>query len=209
MSSGTYSAWSMNTRIPSRESSGTRRPFTTIWPSRPTNWDHDTTFHNILEKLSPQQVQGSTWDPDSIMEYEFEPGLIDEPEQYDINGLIAAGNALSSRQEMGPQVVSAVASVAEDAAAVPARGRRPRRRSADRFRNQAHGVPEIQDRDEGRIGHDARAVRRYQWRAAISLWRRRQRRGAKCELSATSFLKAVSTSRAFVSCIRARPARYR
>ena len=53
----------------------------------PNNWDHDTTFNNILRKLSQQQVQGSSWDPDSIMEYEFEPGLIDEPEQYDINGL--------------------------------------------------------------------------------------------------------------------------
>ena len=57
--------------------------------SRPPNsWDHATTFHNILEKLSQQQVQGSTWDPDSIMEYEFEPGLVDEPEKYDVNGLI-------------------------------------------------------------------------------------------------------------------------
>lgn len=54
----------------------------------PNNWSHDTTFHNILEKLSTQQVQGSTWDPDSIMEYEFEPGLIDEPQQYDVNGLV-------------------------------------------------------------------------------------------------------------------------
>jgi len=54
----------------------------------PNGWDHATTFHNILEKLSPQQVQGSQWDPDSIMEYEFEPGLIDEPEQYDVNGLV-------------------------------------------------------------------------------------------------------------------------
>lgn len=53
----------------------------------PNGWDHDTTFHNILEKLTAQQVQGSTWDPDSIMEYEFEPGLIDEPEQFDVNGL--------------------------------------------------------------------------------------------------------------------------
>lgn len=53
----------------------------------PNNWDHETTFHNILEKLSTQQVQGSNWDPDSIMEYEFEAGLIDEPQQYDINGL--------------------------------------------------------------------------------------------------------------------------
>lgn len=57
----------------------------------PNNWDRATTYRNILEKLSPQQVQGSTWDPDSIMEYEFEPGLIDEPDQYDINGLYPPG----------------------------------------------------------------------------------------------------------------------
>jgi hypothetical protein len=53
----------------------------------PNSWSRQTTFHNILEKLSTQQVQGSSWDPDSIMEYEFEPGLIDEPEKYDQNGL--------------------------------------------------------------------------------------------------------------------------
>jgi hypothetical protein len=57
----------------------------------PNNWDPDTTFHNILEKLTAQQVQGSSWDPDSIMEYEFEPGLIDEPQEYDVNGLFPPG----------------------------------------------------------------------------------------------------------------------
>jgi hypothetical protein len=57
----------------------------------PNSWDHDTTFHNILEKLTAQQVQGSAWDPDSIMEYEFEPGLIDEPDKYDVNGLVPPG----------------------------------------------------------------------------------------------------------------------
>lgn len=57
----------------------------------PNFWDRQTTFHNILEKLTPQQVQGSAWDPDSIMEYEFDPGLIDEPEQYDIGGLKPPG----------------------------------------------------------------------------------------------------------------------
>src|SRR4051812_2677218 len=57
----------------------------------PNGWDHDTTFHNILEKLSPQQVQGSAWDPDSIMEYEFEPGLIAEPKQYETGGLVPPG----------------------------------------------------------------------------------------------------------------------
>jgi len=54
----------------------------------PNNWSRQTTFHNILEKLDPQQVQGSAWDPDSIMEYEFEPGLIDEPDRYDVEGLV-------------------------------------------------------------------------------------------------------------------------
>ena len=54
----------------------------------PNKWDRTTTFHNILQKLSQQQVQGSTWDPDSIMEYEFEPGLIAMPERYDREGLV-------------------------------------------------------------------------------------------------------------------------
>jgi len=57
----------------------------------PNRWSRATTFHNILKKLSTDQVQGSSWDPDSIMEYEFEPGLIDEPEQYDVNGLVPPG----------------------------------------------------------------------------------------------------------------------
>jgi len=57
----------------------------------PNSWSRAKTFQNILEKLSTQQVQGSSWDPDSIMEYEFEPGLIDEPEKYDVNGLTPPG----------------------------------------------------------------------------------------------------------------------
>ena len=65
----------------------------------PNNWDHDTTYHNILEKLAPQQVQGSMWDPNSIMEYEFDPGLIDEPEQYDINGLTPPGTLSAADKE--------------------------------------------------------------------------------------------------------------
>src|SRR5438105_2457871 len=57
----------------------------------PNSWSRAKTFHNILEKLSTQDVQGSAWDPDSIMEYEFEAGLIDEPEQYDEGGLRPPG----------------------------------------------------------------------------------------------------------------------
>ena len=65
----------------------------------PNGWDHATTYHNILEKLSTSQVQGSKWDPDSIMEYEFEPGLIAEPKQYDINGLTPPGTLSDADKE--------------------------------------------------------------------------------------------------------------
>ncbi len=65
----------------------------------PNSWDKPTTFHNILEKLTSQQVQGSTWDPDSIMEYEFEAGLIDEPEKFDINGLTPPGKLSTADKE--------------------------------------------------------------------------------------------------------------
>lgn len=61
----------------------------------PNNWDRQTTFHNILEKLDPRQTQGSQWDPNSIMEYQFDPGLIDEPEQYDLRGLVPPGTLSS------------------------------------------------------------------------------------------------------------------
>lgn len=57
----------------------------------PNSWPRETTFHNILEKLDPQVVQGSSWDPDSIMEYEFEPGLIARPAKYDAEGLRPPG----------------------------------------------------------------------------------------------------------------------
>jgi len=65
----------------------------------PNNWDRATTYHNVLEKLTPQQVQGSTWDPDSIMQYEFDPGLVDEPEQYDLNGLYPPGTLSKADKE--------------------------------------------------------------------------------------------------------------
>jgi hypothetical protein len=48
----------------------------------PNNWNRTMTFNNVLRKLSTNEVSGSTWDPDSIMEYEFGPGLILEPAEY-------------------------------------------------------------------------------------------------------------------------------
>lgn len=48
----------------------------------PNNWDRQKTYYNIIRKISPDTVQGSNWDPDSIMHYPFEAGLIEEPEEY-------------------------------------------------------------------------------------------------------------------------------
>jgi hypothetical protein len=56
----------------------------------PNNWDRETTFFNIIRKIDPDQVQGSNWDPDSVMHYPFEAGLIKEPAEYR-DGLRPAG----------------------------------------------------------------------------------------------------------------------
>jgi hypothetical protein len=61
----------------------------------PNSWSREKTFHNIIRKIAADTVQGSNWDPDSIMHYPFGPGLIKEPSQYR-NGLTPAGG-LSAR----------------------------------------------------------------------------------------------------------------
>ncbi|HSH47035.1 MAG TPA: hypothetical protein VK991_00380, partial [Halomonas sp.] len=48
----------------------------------PNYWSRETTFHNVLRKLPAAEVEGSPWDPDSIMHYGFPAGLIVEPEAY-------------------------------------------------------------------------------------------------------------------------------
>lgn len=56
----------------------------------PNNWSRETTHHNIIRKLLPNSVHGSAWDPDSVMHYAFEAGLIAAPEKYK-TGLTPAG----------------------------------------------------------------------------------------------------------------------
>jgi len=63
----------------------------------PNRWSRQKTFDNIIDKIQADAVQGSSWDPDSIMHYPFEPGLIREPERYR-NGLTPAGG-LSARDK--------------------------------------------------------------------------------------------------------------
>lgn len=42
----------------------------------PNNWTREMTYYNIIRKIPADKVQGSNWDPNSIMEYSFEAGLI-------------------------------------------------------------------------------------------------------------------------------------
>lgn len=53
----------------------------------PNYWTRDETFHNILRQIPRAQVEGSNWDPTSIMHYSFEPGLIASPQPYDREGV--------------------------------------------------------------------------------------------------------------------------
>lgn len=57
----------------------------------PNSWSTATIYANILNKMAPDAVDGSSWDPSSIMHYAFEPGLIDEPQEYDVAGLYPPG----------------------------------------------------------------------------------------------------------------------
>lgn len=57
----------------------------------PNNWDDGQIARNILDKIPAKAVKGSEWDPDSVMEYEFEPGLVREPARYFATGLKPAG----------------------------------------------------------------------------------------------------------------------
>jgi hypothetical protein len=62
----------------------------------PNNWPREKTRWNILRKIEPDTVQGSNWDPHSIMHYPFQAGLILEPERYRTQPLRPAGG-LSAR----------------------------------------------------------------------------------------------------------------
>jgi hypothetical protein len=48
----------------------------------PNNWDADVTRFNILRALSHGEVEGSDWDRNSVMHYQFDAGLIREPVEF-------------------------------------------------------------------------------------------------------------------------------
>lgn len=56
----------------------------------PNFWTRAQTQSNVLDKFATNEVDGSAWDPDSVMEYWFPKGLITEPAKYH-DGLMPAG----------------------------------------------------------------------------------------------------------------------
>jgi hypothetical protein len=63
----------------------------------PNNWDRAKTHFNIIRKIDPDEIQGSSWDRNSVMHYPFKAGLIKEPVELR-NGLQPAGG-LSERDK--------------------------------------------------------------------------------------------------------------
>lgn len=57
----------------------------------PNEWSKKETDSNIISKIDKKEVNGSNWDPDSIMHYPFEKGLIKKPEEYAAKDLEPAG----------------------------------------------------------------------------------------------------------------------
>jgi hypothetical protein len=57
----------------------------------PNFWNAHDVDENILDKLPSGKLTGSPWDPKSIMEYEFDPGLILKPAEYNEKGVNPPG----------------------------------------------------------------------------------------------------------------------
>ncbi len=68
------------------------------WARRTQGWDRNKTFWNIIRHITPDEVEGSGWDPDSVMHYPFIAGLILKPEKYRTVPLRPAGG-LSDRDK--------------------------------------------------------------------------------------------------------------
>jgi hypothetical protein len=57
------------------------------WALRTQGWDRPTTDHNILNKIQPGDVVGTTWDPTSVMHYGFDARLIAAPPPHNQKGI--------------------------------------------------------------------------------------------------------------------------
>lgn len=63
----------------------------------PNSWSREQTFQNIIEKIMADTVQGSAWDPNSVMHCQFDAGMILKPAKFK-TGLTPKGG-LSARDK--------------------------------------------------------------------------------------------------------------
>jgi hypothetical protein len=70
----------------------------------PNGWDRAKTHWNIIRKISPDEVQGSSWDPESVMHYPIGRGLIRAPAQFNATGVQPPGG-LSARDQTWARTV--------------------------------------------------------------------------------------------------------
>jgi len=88
----------------------------------PNNWDRPTIDHNILNKLAPNSIQASNWDPDSIMHYSFDKGLIQAPEKYQSGvfppGTLSPRDIDNIRKAYPPVIVAKVVRLSPNKSAV-------------------------------------------------------------------------------------------
>ena len=57
----------------------------------PNNWLPAQIDHNVLNKYPTGSIEGSNWDPNSVMHYAFQAALIDGPDPYNEQGITPEG----------------------------------------------------------------------------------------------------------------------
>lgn len=75
----------------------------------PNSWPREKTFHNIIRKLPENEVEGSTHDPNSVMHYPFNAGLIIAPAEFR-NGIFPAGGLSAKDKEFVKKFYPSLAS---------------------------------------------------------------------------------------------------
>ncbi|OPY76312.1 MAG: Astacin (Peptidase family M12A) [Syntrophorhabdus sp. PtaU1.Bin050] len=87
----------------------------------PNSWDEETTRHNILRKYSADQINGTAFDPDSIMLYFF-------PASWTMNGISTKANEVLSQMDKmfiaGAQMYPKTGTTVPDAAELKVNARR-------------------------------------------------------------------------------------
>ena len=106
----------------------------------PNRWDRQKTFYNIIRKIAPDTVQGSNWDPDSVMHYRsrLHPGAGRVSQRCE-----ARRRPLGARQDVGADVLPvAGAGISAAAAVQPGLSQHPGGR-AEELHHPAGGHPAL------------------------------------------------------------------